>query len=152
MAYPYRVVLTEEQRAELRGLVGAGVAPARMLTRARVLLKANHGDGGPGWSDAAIVAALDVNASTVLRIRRQFAKEGLAATLERKRPDRVYERALDGAQEAQVIAVVCGEPPAGRSRWTLRLLADEVVRLEIVDTISHETVRQTLKKTNSSRG
>ena len=123
-----------------------------MLTRARVLLKANHGDGGPGWSDAAIVAALDINASTVLRIRRQFAKEGLAATLERKRPDRVYERALDGAQEAQVIAVVCGEPPAGRSRWTLRLLADEVVRLEIVDTISHETVRQTLKKTNSSRG
>jgi transposase len=152
MAYPYRVVLTEEQRAELRGLVGAGVAPARMLTRARVLLKANHGDGGPGWSDAAIVAALDVNASTVLRIRRQFAKEGLAATLERKRPDRVYERALDGAQEAQVIAVVCGAPPAGRSRWTLRLLADEVGRLEIVDTISHETVRQTLKKTNSSRG
>jgi transposase len=152
MAYPYRVVLTEEQRAELRGLVGAGVAPARMLTRARVLLKANHGAGGPGWSDAAIVAALDVNASTVLRIRRQFTKEGLAATLERKRPDRVYERALDGAQEAQVIAVVCGEPPAGRSRWTLRLLADEVVRLEIVDTISHETVRQTLKKTSSSRG
>ena len=152
MTYSYRVVLTEEERAELRGLVGAGVAPARMLTRARVLLKADHSDGGPGWSDAAIVAALDVNASTVLRIRRQFVGEGLAATLERKRPDRVYARALDGEQEAHLIAVVCGEPPEGRSRWTLRLLADEVVRLEIVEAVSHETVRQTLKKTNSSRG
>jgi transposase len=152
MVYPYRVVLTAEERAELRGLVSAGVAPARMLTRARVLLKADHGEGGPGWSDAAIVAALDLNASTVLRIRRQFAKEGLAATLERKRPDRVYERALDGEQEAHLIAVTCGAPPAGRSRWTLRLLADELVRLEVVERISHETVRQTLKKTSSSRG
>jgi DDE superfamily endonuclease/Homeodomain-like domain len=88
MAYPYRVWLTEEQRAELRGLVGGGVAPARMLTRARVLLKADHGEGGPGWSDAAIAGALDVNPSTVLRVRRRFATDGLAATLERKRPDR----------------------------------------------------------------
>ena len=152
MVYPYRVVLTEEERAELRGLVSAGVAPARMLTRARVLLKADHGEGGPGWSDAAIVAALDLNASTVLRIRRQFVGEGLAATLARKRPDRIYERALDGEQEAHLIAVACGEPPEGQARWTLRLLADEVVRLEIVAAISHETVRQTLKKTTSSRG
>ena len=96
MSYPYRVILTEEQRAELRGLVGSGVAPARMLTRARILLKADHGEGGPGWSDAAIAGALDVNPSTVLRVRRQFVREGLAATLARKRPDRVYERALDG--------------------------------------------------------
>ncbi len=152
MVYPYRVVLTEEERAALRGLVSAGVAPARMLTRARVLLKADHGEGGPGWSDAAIVAALDLNASTVLRIRRQFVGEGLAVTLERKRPDRIYERALDGEQEAHLIAVACGEPPEGQARWTLRLLADEVVRLEIVAAISHETVRQTLKKTTSSRG
>jgi len=151
MAYPYRVVLTEEQRAELRGLVGCGVAPARTLTRARILLKADHGEGGPGWSDAAIVSALDVNASTVLRVRRQFAAEGLAPTLERKRPDRVYERRLDGAQEAHLIAVACGAPPDGRGRWSLRLLADELVRLEVVEAISHETVRQTLKKTRSSR-
>ncbi len=96
MAYPYRVVLTEDQRAELRGLVGSGTAPARMLTRARILLKADHGDSGAGWGDAAIVGAFDVNASTVLRVRRPFAGDGLAATLERKRPDRVYERALDG--------------------------------------------------------
>lgn len=147
MAYPYRVVLSEDQRAELRGLVGSGVAPARMLTRARILLKADHGDGGPGWSDAAIVAALDVNASTVLRVRRQFAAEGLTSTLERKRPDRVYERALDGEQEARLIAVACSETPEGADHWSLRLLADELVRLEVVETISHETVRQTLKKT-----
>jgi transposase len=152
MAYPYRVVLTEVQRAELRGLVGSGTAPARMLTRARILLKANHGEGGPGWSDAAIAGALDVDPSTVLRVRRQFVAQGLAATLARKRPDRVYERALDGEQEAKLVAMTCGDPPEGQERWSLRLLADELVRLEVVETISHETVRQTLKKTSSSRG
>ncbi len=152
MAYPYRVVLTAEQRAELRGVVGAGVAPARRLTRARILLKADHGEGGPGWSDAAVAGALDVNPSTVLRVRRQFVAEGLAATLARKRPDRRYERALDGRQEAHLVALACAEAPDGHARWSLRLLADELVRLEVVEAISHETVRQTLKKTTSSRG
>lgn len=151
MAYPYRVVLSEEERARLRGLVGSGIAPARMLTRARILLKANHGEGGPGWSDAAIAGALDVNASTVFRVRRQFVTEGLAATLARKGPDRVYERRLDGAQEACLIALACSVPPDGQSQWSLRLLADELVQQEVIDTISYETVRQTLKKTNSSR-
>ena len=150
--YPYRVELTEAQRAELRGLVGGGVAPARMLTRARILLKADHGEGGPGWSDAAIAGALDVNPSTVLRVRRQFAAEGLGATLDRKRPDRVYERALDGRGEVRLVALACAAPPEGPARWSLRLLADEVVRLEVVEAISHETVRQPLKKTTSSRG
>jgi hypothetical protein len=143
MAYPYRTILAEEQRAELRGLVGSGIAPARMVTRARILLKADHGEGGPGWSDAA----LDVNPSTVLRVRRQFVTNGLSATLERKRPDRRYERALDGEQEAHLIALACSEAPDGADHWSLRLLADELVRLEIVSTISYETVRQTLKKT-----
>jgi Homeodomain-like domain len=152
MAYPFRIVLSEDQRAELRGLVGSGVAPARTLTRARILLKADHGEGGPGWSDAAIAGALDVNPSTVLRVRRQFVADGLAATLARKRPDRVYERRLDGAAEAHLIALACAAPPDDRERWTLRLLADELVRLEVVDAVSHETVRQTLKKTTSSRG
>ena len=147
MAYPYRVALDDEQRAELRTLVGSGVAPARMLTRARVLLKADHGEGGPGWSDAAIAGALDVHPSTVQRVRRQFVAEGLAPTLARKRPDRVYERALDGRQEAHLVALACAEAPAGRARWSLRLLADELVRLEVVDGVSHETVRRTLKKT-----
>ena len=151
MAYPFRVVLTEAQRAELRTLVGSGTAPARMLTRARILLKADHGEGGPGWSDAAIATALDVHASTVLRVRRQCVTEGLTAALERKRPDRVYARALDGHQEAHLIALACSVPPDGQARWSLRLLADELVRLEVVDTISYETVRQTLQQTSSSR-
>jgi len=147
VAFPYRVVLTEDQRAELRGLVGSGTAPARTLTRARVLLKADHGEGGPGWSDAAVAGALDVNPSTVLRVRRQFVTAGLTATLERKRPDRVSARALDGDQEARLVAVACAETPDGVDRWSLRLLADELVRLEVVPAISHETVRRTLKKT-----
>jgi transposase len=152
VAYPYRVSLTAEQRAELRGLVGSGVAPARVLTRARILLKADHGEGGPGWSDAAIAGALDVHPSTVQRVRRRFAEEGLGPTLARKRPDRVYERRLDGRQEARLIALACSAPPDGQARWTLRLLAGELVRLEVVEGVSHETVRRTLKKTTSSRG
>jgi transposase-like protein len=152
VAYPYRVFLTDEQRARLRTLVGSGAAPARMLTRARILLKADHGEGGPGWSDAAIAGALDVNPSTVLRVRRQFAAEGLGPTLERKRPDRVYERRLDGRQEAHLVALACSAPPEGRARWSLRLLAGELVRLEVAEAVSHETVRRVLKKTRSSRG
>ncbi|MGC4105910.1 MAG: helix-turn-helix domain-containing protein [Thermomicrobiales bacterium] len=147
MANSYRVILTDAERAELNGLIHSGVATAQRITRARILLKADHGEAGPSWSDAAIVGALDVNASTVLRVRRQFATEGLAATMERKRPDRVYERTLDGEQEAKLIAVTCSEPPDGADRWSLRLLADEVVRLEVVPSISYETVRRTLKKT-----
>ena len=152
MAYPYRVVLTEEQRAELRGLVGCGVAPARTLTRARILLKADHGEGGPGWSDAAIAGALDVHPATVQRVRRRFVEEGLAATLARKRPDRVYERRLDGRQEAHLVALACTALPDGHARWSLRLLADELVRLEVVEAVSHETVRRALRQTTSSPG
>jgi transposase len=150
MAYPYRVTLDDEQRARLRTLVGSGAAPARLLTRARVLLKADHGEGGPGWADAAIAGALDVHPSTVQRIRRRFVEEGLAATLARKRPDRVYERRLDGRQEAHLVALACGDPPAGQARWSLRLLAGELVRLEVVEAVSHETVRRTFKKKRSS--
>ncbi len=147
----YAVALTEAERAHLRTLIGSGTAPARMLTRARILLKADHGEGGPGWSDAAIAGALDVHPGTVQRVRRQFVAEGLATTLARKRPDRVYARALDGRQEAHLIAVACSTPPDGQGRWSLRLLADELVRLEVVEAVSYETVRRTLKKTISSR-
>ncbi len=113
MAYPYRTILAEEQRAEFRGPVGSGIASARMVTCARILRKADHGDGGPNWSDAAIAGALDVNPGTVLRVRQQFVTEGLNATLERKRPDRRYERALDGEQEAHLMALACSEAPDG---------------------------------------
>lgn len=148
----YAVSLSEAERAELRTLVGRGIAPARLLTRARVLLKADQGEGGAAWTDAAIAGALEVHPTTVARIRRQCVEQGVDAALERKRPDRVYARALDGTAEAHLIAVACSAPPAGRERWTLRLLADELVRLEVVETISYETVRRTLKQTSSSRG
>jgi hypothetical protein len=148
----YAVELTEAERAQLRTLVGAGVAPARMLTRARILLKANQGEGGPGWTDVAIAGALEVHPATVARVRRQYVEAGLDAALARKRPDRVYARVLDGAAEAHLVAVACSEPPAGRERWTLRLLADELVRLEVVPAVSYETVRRTLEQTNSSPG
>jgi hypothetical protein len=148
----YAVELAEAERAELRTLVGAGIAPARMLTRARILLKANQGEGGPGWSDEAIAGALEVHPTTVARVRRTYVEGGVAAALERKRPDRVYARVLDGTAEAHLVAVACSGPPVGRERWTLRLLADELVRLEVVPAVSHETVRRTLKQTSSNPG
>jgi hypothetical protein len=146
------VVLTEAERAHLRTLIGRGEAPARLLTHARILLKANQGEGGPGWSDAAIAGALDVHPDTVARVRRAYVGGGLEAALTRKSPDRVYARSLDGRQEAHLIAVACSAPPAGHAQWSLRLLADELVRLEVVEAISHETVRRTLKKTTASPG
>ena len=148
----YAVRLSEAERARLRTLVGGGVAPARTLTHARILLKADQGEGGPAWADAAIAGALEVHPATVARVRRAFVEDGLEAALTRKSPDRVYARALDGAAEARLVALACGGPPDGRERWTLRLLADELVRLEVVDAVSHETVRRTLKQTTSSPG
>jgi hypothetical protein len=152
MAYPFRVALTEEQRAELRGPVGSGVAPARTLTRARTLLQADHGEGGPGRSAAAVAGALDADPSTAPRARRRFVTEGLAAALARKRPDRVSERALDGRGEARLVALARAAPPAGRRRWTLRLRADEPVRLEVAAAVPRETGRRALNKTTPSRG
>lgn len=147
MRKEYTVRLSEAERAQLRTLVGSGVAPARKLTRARILLKANQGEGGPGWTDAAIAGALEVAPSTVFRVRQQYATDGLNAALERKAPDRVYERKLAGEQEAKLVALACSTPPEGRCRWTLRLLGDELVRLEVVEAISYETVRRTLEQT-----
>jgi hypothetical protein len=148
----YAVSLTEAERAQLRTLVGSGVASARTLARARILLKADQGEGGAAWADTAIAGALEIHPTTVARVRHQFVEQGLEAALERKRPDRVYARALDGAAEARLVALACTRPPTGRERWTLRLLADELVRLEVVPAVSHETVRRTLQQTNSSRG
>ncbi|CAA9349405.1 MAG: Transposase [uncultured Gemmatimonadaceae bacterium] len=143
----HAVVLTDEQRAALRTLVGRGVAPARRLAHARILLKADQGEGGAAWSDAAIAGALEIHPATVARVRQQFVTEGLEAALARRAPRREYARKLDGEQEAHLVALTCGTPPEGHARWSLRLLADELVRLDVVDTISHETVRQTLQQT-----
>ncbi len=146
----YVVRLTEEEQARLRTLIGRGSAPARTLSRARILLKANEGEGGASWSDAAISQALEVGLSTVARVRQRYVSGGLEATLRRKAPDREYRRKLDGEQEARLITLACSEPPTGRKRWTLRMLADRLVALEVLESVSYETVRQTLKQTNSS--
>jgi len=145
----YIVRLTNEERQGLTRLVSKGKAAARKLTRARVLLKADVGDGGPGWTDDRIAEALEVGTRRVENIRKRFVEEGLEATVNRKkrcRPPR--ERVLDGEKEAKLIALCCGNPPEGRARWTLRLLADKLVELDVIESISHETVRQALKKTN----
>jgi len=148
----YRVALSDAERAALRTLIGCGTAAARTLTHARILLKADQSESGPGWTDGAIAGALEVHVATVARVRQQYTSGGVTAALTPKTPEREYRRKLDGAQEAHLVALACSAPPEGRSRWTLRLLAQQVVALEQVDTVSYETVRQTLKKTNSSRG
>lgn len=144
--------LDDAQRERLRRLIGAGTAPARTLAHARILLKAEAPPAGPGWPDAAIAAALEVSAETVARTRQRFADEGLDAALRRRRPSVPTPCKLDGAQEAHLIALACGAPPAGHDRWTLRLLAERFVRLEVGEPVSHELVRRVLKKANSSPG
>jgi transposase len=148
----YRVRLVDDERAYLESLLSAGKAAARTLTHARILLKADEGPAGPGWADEAIADALEVNRSTVERVRQRCVEEGFDAAL-RPRPSRqVRLRKLDGAQEAQLVALACSPPPNGRDRWSLHLLADKLVELEVVDSISYESVRRTLKKTFSNRG
>ncbi len=152
MKKKYIVTLTREERQMLQGMLSKGKAAARKLTHARILLKADAGDGGPAWNDGAIAEGLEVGGATVERVRKQFVEEGLEAALERRKPRRQYRRKLDGDGEAHLIALACSQAPEGRSRWTLRLLADRMVALEQVDRLSHETVRQVLKKTNLSLG
>jgi hypothetical protein len=146
----YVVDLTKAERERLSKLVSSGTAPARMLNRARVLLKADDAQGPHRWTDERIAEALDTSVATVGRVRKRFRLQGLEAALERSLPDRIYERSLDGRAEARLIALACSEAPEGRDRWSMRLLADKAVELSIVESISHETVRKTLKKTNSS--
>jgi len=148
----YRVTLTADERQELRKLVSTGKGAARKLMRARVLLLADQAEGGPGKADPEIAEAVSCGRATVERVRKQFVEDGLEAALQPKPSSRVYERKIDGRAEAHLIAVACGAPPKGRARWTLRLLGDQMVILGHVESLSHETVRQTLKKTNLSLG
>jgi transposase len=148
----YIVHLTADERAELDELIRTGKRAASVLVHARILLKADAGAGGPGWADGRIAEAVECGASTVYRVRQACVEEGLSAALFRKQPTGRQYRKLDGAQEARLIALACGAPPAGRGSWTLRLLADRLVELAVGDAISPECVRMTLKKTNSSRG
>jgi len=145
----YRVTLPEEERLPLEQLISRGTSAARKLLHARILLKA---DETVGWSDERISEALEVSLSTIGRVRERFVEDGLSAALERQAPNRVYQRRLDGVQEAHLVALVCSPPPEDRGRWTLKLLADKMGELEYVDYVAKETVRQTLKKMNLSPG
>ena len=151
MKKKYPVILTEAQREHLKSLIAAGTAPARKLTHARILLKADQSPEGPGWVDEQVADAVEVSQPTVARVRKQYFEEGLQAALNRRPPKREYHRKLDGEQEARLLALACSEPPEGRARWSLRLLADKLVELEVVEEISYQTVGRVLKKTPSSR-
>jgi transposase len=142
----YVVRLTEDEREALESLVSAKRVAADRALRARILLKADV--DGDSWSDAEIADAFDVGVSTVHRLRQRLVEDGLEAALSRRPMSSKRPRKLDGAQEARLIAITCGPAPEGRARWTLRLLADKLVELEVVDSIGRETVRQTLKKTS----
>jgi hypothetical protein len=143
----YVVRLSAQEREQLQALVRRGKGPARRLLKARILLKADVSEGGPGWSDSKIIAALDTSASMLYRVRKQLLEEGFEAVLSRKqRATPAVARIFDGEKEAKLIALACSKPPKGRARWTLRLLENKVVELGIVDRASDSTIHRTLKK------
>ena len=150
------VSLFGDDRGRLEGLIARGRASARQLTHARILLKADEGEDAPGeaWPDVKIADALEVSRSTVSRVRTRFVEEGLEAALVHRRPRRTKPTKLDGSQQAHLIALACSQPPRGRERWSLRLLAERFVSLECAqeEPISRELVRRTLKKVPSSPG
>jgi transposase len=148
MAKRYRVTLTAEERGGLEALIRRGKADARKLAHARALLQVDEADGGPGRIDRDVAAALNLSVRTLERVRHRFVEEGLESALLPKPSKRVYARVLDGAQEAKLIALACSRPPEGKRRWTLRLLAEQVVELGYAGSVSHETVRRTLQKTS----
>ena len=148
----YVVRLSSEERASLEGLVKTGNGAAGKRLRAQILLKADVGEGGPGWADSPIAEAFDVGLSTVHRLRQRLVQEGLDAALAHKPSRQPRPFKLDGEKEARLIAVACARAPEGHARWTMQLLADRLVELKVVDRICDETVRRALKKTSSSPG
>jgi transposase len=148
----YVVRLTLEERGQLEGLVSKGRVAAGKRRRAQVLLKADATSEGSGLTDAEVAEALDVGGSTVHRVRKAFVEQGLEAAISAKPASRHRPRKLDGAAEAKLVALACSPPPEGRVCWTMQLLADRLVELEVVASISDDTVHRTLKKTSLSRG
>ncbi len=145
----HQVILTVEQRQSLLDLIAAGKTSAQRLAHARILLKADASAGGPAWTDEKIAEAVEVSIATVERVRQRFAKEGVQAALDRKKQQRPSrERKLAGTAEAHLLALAGSEPPEGRANWTMQLLADKLVELQIVESICDESVRRTLKKRN----
>lgn len=151
MEKKYIVTLTKEEHEELTDLVNKGKVAGYKIKHANILLKADEGEYGPGWADTRIAEAYNVCESTVRNIRVRFIEKGIKTALEREKR-RKYERKLDGDAEAKLIAIACSNPPEGYSKWSVRLLADKMVKLEIVEEISHMTIQRTLKKMNLSLG
>lgn len=148
----YKVTLTPEERQELKEMVSQGKRAARPLTHARILLLADANQVEGAWQDAKIATALQISRRTVERVRQSCVESGIEAALNHKQPRRTRDKILDGAAEARLIQIACTEAPTGRERWTMQMLADQLIALEIVETISDETVRTTLKKTNLNPG
>lgn len=146
MAKQYVVRLTRDERTYLDGLIHKGKVAAHKRLHAEILLKADVSDFGEQWTDSRISEAFGVSTRTVERVRQRLVQEGLEAALNRAKPVRVRSRVIDGENEAHLIALTCGDAPDGRSRWTLRLLGQRMVELGYVESVSHETIRQTLKK------
>ncbi len=145
----YVVELSQHERESLKNLIRSGKGPARMFTRARILLKADTSEGAPAWADEKIAEALDVTVQTVERVRKQLVLEGFDAVLKRRAyTQKISRKKVDGDVEAHLVALACSEAPEGYSQWSLRLLADQMVELGYIESISHEAVRQTLKKTS----
>ena len=150
--HKHEIELSEEQRFVLHQLISSGKASARQLAHARILLKIDRNAPGPRWTDEQVAEAFEMSRYTVMRIRERFVNNGLDDALNHRHGPRTRTPAMDGEQEAHLLALSCGPCPAGQARWTLRLLADRMVELGYVEHVSHETVRKVLKKTSSSRG
>jgi transposase len=151
-AKQYKVTLTKEEREELTELVNRGKGQARRLRRARILLMADEGQAGGGWKDADIARALKASVRTVERTRQKCVEMGLETALNHTRPRKTRSKVLDGEAEARLVQLACSQAPDGREDWSMQLLADKLIELEVVETVSRETVRTTLKKMNLSRG
>ena len=149
----YVVQLSAEERQQLEAMIRKGKSAAQRLLKARILLKSDVSQLGEGWSDSRIIEALGTSGSMVYRVRKQLVEEGLEPVLSRKAPAApAIRRIFDGEKEARLIALACSKPPEGYARWSLRLLANKLVEVGEVEQVSYETLRRTLKKTNSSRG
>ena len=143
----YIVKLSQEEREKLEDLISKGSGVAKRMTHARILLKADSGECGESWTDEKTAQALNVSVATVEQVRQRLVEGGVEVALNRKKHSRTRSRKLDGDGEARLVTLACSKAPDGRSRWTLQLLADRMVELAYVDSLSDETVRRTLKKT-----
>ena len=152
MPKKYIVDLTESEQESLKKLTTTGKHAAYKINHGRILLLADINQADGGWSDEAIASTLGISISTIERVRRRFVEEGIDASLSHRQGRGRKQRRLDGDSEAHLLALACSQPPQGQGRWTLRMLADKMVELRYIESLSHETVRQTLKKMNFSLG